>query len=56
MPGIVVVGAAQQHDADAFLGLQAFQYFPALGAQHLVHEFFLRLHARLDGAHILLPR
>ena len=54
--GIVVVGAAQKHDADAVLGLQPFQDFPALGAQDLVHEFLLRLHAGLDGAVILFPR
>ena len=53
---VVVVGAAQQHNADAVLGLQAFQDFPALGAQDLVLEILLRLQARLNRALVLFPR
>ena len=40
---IVVVGAAQQDDADTVLGLEPFEDFPALGAQDLVHEILLSL-------------
>ena len=53
--GVVVVRSAQHDDADAVLGLEPFQDFPALVPQDFVHEAVLGFEALVHGANVLLP-